>query len=154
MKSKHAEPGPRYDALVKLLQATEALWNASRVFFARWNLSPSQFNVLNLLIDAPHGLTQVELSRHLVTHRSNVTGLVDRLEQRGLLKRREDSADRRAYRVILTDAGQGLLREIRPVYYRAAEQVWGNSPVTHANQLARDLADICNRAQRVAKDNQ
>jgi DNA-binding MarR family transcriptional regulator len=154
MKLQPALPGPRYDALIKLLQAAEALWNASRVFFGRWDLSPSQFNVLNLLSDAPEGLSQIDLSRQLVTHRSNVTGLVDRLEQRGLLKRRDDSADRRAYRVMLTEAGQRLLSEIRPVYYKTAEQVWGNTPVSHAKQVAHDLANICHHAERVAKANQ
>src|SRR6266496_1133102 len=46
-------PGPRYQALLQLLRTAEALWNASRNFFARWDLSPSQFNVLNLLYDQP-----------------------------------------------------------------------------------------------------
>ena len=95
MITQRPSPGPRYPALLLLLRASEALWNASRVFFARWELSPSQFNVLNLLCDQPDGLSQVELSRQLIMHRSNVTGLVDRLETRGLVKRTENDADRR-----------------------------------------------------------
>ena len=93
MKGQSARPGPRYQALIELLRTAETLWNASRVFFARWDLSPSQFNVLNLLYEQPGGCTQIELSRQLIMHRSNVTGLVDRLEARGLLQR-QDSADR------------------------------------------------------------
>src|SRR6266403_548895 len=90
-------PGPRYQALIELLQTAEALWNASRVFFARWDLSPSQFNLLRLLHDQPGGCTQIELSRQLIMHRSNVTGLLDRLEARGLLRREERAGDRRAF---------------------------------------------------------
>ena len=93
-------PGPRYRALLQLLRTAEALWNASRVFFARWDLSPSQFNILNLLCGRPGGCTQSELSHSLIMHRSNVTGLVDRLEARGLVQRRDSAKDRRAYREI------------------------------------------------------
>src|ERR1043166_6368679 len=79
-------PGPRYGALLQLLRTAEALWNSSRLFFARWDLSPSQFNVLNLLCDHPDGCTQIELSRQLIMHRSNLPGLIDRLEQLGHIR--------------------------------------------------------------------
>src|SRR5260370_35679642 len=103
-------PGPRYQALIELLQTAEALWNASRVFFARWDLSPSQFNVLNLLHDQPGGCTQVELSRRLIMHRSNITGLLDRLEARGLVRRQDNPAHRPALNVVLNPAGTNLIR--------------------------------------------
>src|SRR5262249_8628900 len=102
MKGRSATPGPRYEALIELLRTAENLWNAGRVFFARWDLSPSQFNVLNLLQDHADGLTQVELSRRLIMHRSNVTGLVDRLEARHLVQRKDAPADRRAFNMVLT----------------------------------------------------
>jgi len=92
--------------LLQLLRTAEALWNASRVFFARWDLSPSQFNILNLLCGRPGGCTQSELSRSLIMHRSNVTGLVDRLEADGLVKRTDDPADRRAVRAEVTALGR------------------------------------------------
>src|SRR5919197_4265703 len=104
MSASGSSPGPRYQALLQLLRTAEALWNASRLFFARWDLGPSQFNVLHLLYGQPEGCTQVELSRWLIMHRSNVTGLVDRLEARGLVRRRDNTNDRRAYRVVLTPA--------------------------------------------------
>src|SRR5271157_4235330 len=98
-----------YLALVQLLRAADTLWNASRAFFARWDLSPSQFNILNLLEDRPGGLSQTALGRELVMHRSNLTGLIDRLEKRGLVRRCDVAADRRAYRVVMTPEGSRLL---------------------------------------------
>ena len=86
----------RYRLVAHDTRTLAQLWNASRVFFARWDLSPSQFNVLNLLHLNPDGLSQTDLSRQLIMHRSNLTGLVDRLEKRGLVARREVAADRRA----------------------------------------------------------
>jgi DNA-binding MarR family transcriptional regulator len=142
MKKKSGVPGPRYPALLQLLRTAENLWNSSRVFFGRWDLSPSQFNVLNLLRGAPGGLSQVEISRLLIMHRSNATGLIDRLEQRGLLQRRATPGDRRAYRVVLTPAARRLLGQILPGYHRLAEQVWDNLPVARVNQLLADLSQL------------
>lgn len=142
-------PGPRYDALLQLLRTSEAVWNSSRLFFARWDLSPSQFNILNILKDADAGMTQIELSRLLIMHRSNVTGLVDRLEERGWVERRDSTTDRRSWQVMLTPTGQQVVRNILPYYYAAAEAVWGDIPAAEARDLARDLARIAENATRI-----
>ncbi|MBI5387629.1 MAG: MarR family transcriptional regulator [Verrucomicrobia bacterium] len=149
MKNETVSPGPRYQALLQLLRTAETLWNASRALFARWDLSPSQFNVLNLLHELPDGLTQIELSRQLLMHRSNVTGLVDRLEARQLVERHDTPDDRRSYRVALTAGGRKLVLEILPHYYRAAEEVWGGLPVKRANALVAGLTRICGQAERI-----
>src|SRR5688572_8662415 len=139
-------PGPRYRALLDLLHTTETVWEASRRFFARWQLSPSQFNILNLLSENRAGHTQIELSRRLIMHRSNITGLVDRLESRGLVQRRAVAGDRRAYRVVLSPAGRKLLRQILPHYYRAAEDLWGSVPGTTAEQVVRERRALAENA--------
>jgi DNA-binding MarR family transcriptional regulator len=150
MNGTIAIPGPRYQALIELLRASESLWNASRVFLARWDLSPSQFNVLNLLYDRPGGCSQIELSRQLIMHRSNVTGLVDRLESRGLLRRADHPADRRAFTVVLTPTGKRLIRQIRPHYFQAAEEVWGGMTAARAEQLISELQTIVASAEKIA----
>jgi DNA-binding MarR family transcriptional regulator len=155
MKVKAAVPvpGPRYQALIELLRTAESLWNASRVFFARWDLSPSQFNILSLLHDVPGGCSQIELSRQLIMHRSNVTGLVDRLEARGLLQRCPNPTDRRAFNVVITAAGIKLLRQIQPHYFAAAETVWENMPVERSRQLVAELSAISVKAEEIATGN-
>jgi DNA-binding MarR family transcriptional regulator len=143
-------PGRRYQVLIQLLRTAETLWLSSRMLFARWNLSPSQFNVLNLLHGLPEGLSQIELSRALLMHRSNVTGLVDRLEARGLVQRQTVPDDRRSYRVTLTAAGLRLMQQILPLYYRAAEEVWGDVPDGQASRLGNTLDGLCANARRLA----
>jgi len=150
MKRKTSSPGPRYAALIQLLRTAEELWNASRVFFAHWDLSPSQFNLLNVLTDFPDGCTQSDLSRQLIMHRSNVTGLVDRLEERRLVARKENASDRRAWLVVLTPAAHKLLAEIYPHYYAAAEEVWGKLPADRAAKLVTELTAISENATRAA----
>lgn len=150
MKGLTGAPGPRYQALIELLRTAENLWNASRVFFARWELSPSQFNLLNLLDDQIDGCSQIELSRRLIMHRSNVTGLVDRLEARGLVRRQDSVTDRRAFNVVLTKAGSKLIHQIQPHYYQAAETVWNGVSLRRAEQLVAELAAISSSAEHVA----
>ena len=105
MAGKPTLSSRRYEALIQLLRTANVVWEASRLFFTRWDLSPSQFNVLNLIAEHPEGLSQSDLGRQLLMHRSNVTGLIDRLEERGLVTRKDVSGDRRAYRVVLSRAG-------------------------------------------------
>jgi DNA-binding MarR family transcriptional regulator len=150
VRTKSDDASPRYQALIELLRTADTVWNASRVFFGRWDLSPSQFNVLNLLRLNPAGLSQTDLSRQLIMHRSNLTGLVDRLEKRGLVKRREVAADRRAYRVVLTAAGAGLLREVLPRYYQGAEGLLGHVSARRAAELTDTLRQVAHDAQRIA----
>jgi DNA-binding MarR family transcriptional regulator len=145
-----SQPVVQYQALIQLIRTAETLWNASRVLFSRWDLSTSQFNVLNLLHDLPEGLSQTDLSRALLMHRSNVTGLVDRLEARGLVQRRESPADRRAYRVSLTPRARQLMAEILPHYYRAASEVWNDIPAERAASIHKDLEHLCVNAQQMA----
>ena len=150
MKPRTNDQHPGYRALMELLRAADTIWNASRLFFERWDLSPSQFNVLNLLRLNRRGLSQSDLSRQLIMHRSNITGLVDRLENRRLVARREVRADRRAYRVVLTRGGAVLLRRILPLYYREAAQAWGRLPRRRAADLIAELQKVARNAQQVA----
>jgi DNA-binding MarR family transcriptional regulator len=149
MRSARPSAGKRYQALLQLLRTADTLWNSSRVFFARWDLSPSQFNVLNLLNDKPDGMSQIELGRRLIMHRSNVTGLIDRLEARSLVRRKNADRDRRAYRIIVTAAGAKLLRQIVPEYYRLANDVWNGFPVATANRWENDLKRLAANASKI-----
>ena len=150
MRERTDDSHPGYRALMELLRTADTVWNASRVFFERWGISPSQFNVLNLLRLNPGGLSQTDLSHQLIMHRSNLTGLVDRLEQRGLVARREVAADRRAYSVVLTAAGAKLLRGILPQYYEGAARVWGHLPARRAAGLIAELQKAAQNTQEIA----
>jgi MarR family 2-MHQ and catechol resistance regulon transcriptional repressor len=154
MKPGRPESEYRYQALLQLLRTADVVWNASRVFFERWHITPSQFNVLNLLHSESSGLSQTELSRQLIMHRSNVTGLVDRLEKRGLVKRRDVAADRRAYRVLVTESGRRLLKQILPRYYESAERIWIGLSPRRVTELTTDLTHVAGKAQSIGAESQ
>ena len=150
MDPKAAASSRRRHALVLLLRTADVLWEASRLFFARWDLSPSQFNILNLLADHSEGLSQTDLGRQLLTHRSNVTGLIDRLEKRRLVQRKHVSADRRAYRVVLSREGASLLNQLLPQYYQRADRVWNGIPGENISGLVKTLEQVGANATNAA----
>jgi len=70
-------------------------------------LTDVQFRVLSRLWRGD-GATIGELARDLCLDAATLTGLVDRLESKGLVCRRRDEEDRRSVQVLLTDAGRSL----------------------------------------------
>jgi DNA-binding MarR family transcriptional regulator len=140
---------PHYRALLEVLRTGDVLWNASREFFERWGLTSAQFNVLNILMDAEGGLSQSQLSRQLLTHRSNLTGMIQRLVEKGWVRRSAREDDGRAWEVTLTEGGTNLMVEIRPRYYEAVFRVTEGLTDTEALMLCRVLKGLAERAGRL-----
>ena len=74
---------------------------------AELQLSPAQCHVLHL-IEPGRPMPMGQLAATLACDASNVTGLVDRLESRGLVRRRPSAADRRVKVLDLTPTGSRL----------------------------------------------
>lgn len=68
-------------------------------------------------------MSQRELSDLLVVDRSNVTGLLDRMEKAGWVRRDDNPGDRRIYRVSLTVAGKRLWERVSPLYLGTVAEV-------------------------------
>jgi DNA-binding MarR family transcriptional regulator len=75
------------------------------------DLTPPQTGLLRAVAQAP-GSSQQALAELLGTPATRLVALVDGLEERGLVERRRNPADRRLHAVHLTDAGTALLRDI------------------------------------------
>jgi DNA-binding MarR family transcriptional regulator len=89
-------------------------------------LSLAQFDVLAHIHAHDGGLTQQELADALLVSKGNVCQLLGRMEQRGLLERRQDG---RANRLSLTAAGRALFERARPRHQALiAEQLSALSP--------------------------
>lgn len=91
--------------------------------FRPHGITAAQYNVLSALAAAGEGISQRELGDVLVVDRSNVTGLIDRMERAGWVRRANDPADRRVFRVLLTPAGRRLWKKISPAYETVVLQV-------------------------------
>ena len=117
--SRNRARGNPHDAVgvhVRLATCYNLLMREARKRISnRWNLTLPQFDVLAELARASRkGFTFVELSRLLLVTSGNLTGIVDRLEARQLVRREPNDKDRRVVRVKLTERGRAMTRQMLP----------------------------------------
>jgi DNA-binding MarR family transcriptional regulator len=81
--------------------------------FARGQLTGPQRSVMQALVHSD-GMSLKELSRQVGLAHSTVSGIVDRLEGRGLVKRNIDEADRRLSVIVVSQEVQNFMRNTLP----------------------------------------
>src|SRR5438132_14009568 len=89
---------------------------------AELDLAPMQARALHEL-DVEPPISMRELAERLRSDPSNVTGLIDRLEARGLVERRPDPTDRRIKGLALTSAGATMRARLFARLYSAPPSV-------------------------------
>jgi DNA-binding MarR family transcriptional regulator len=107
---------------------------------AEYELSPPQLGALKAL-DPEHPVAMSELAGILGCDNSNVTGIVDRLEYRGLVERRPAEHDRRVKLLALTGEGRELRTSIGDRLHAPPREL---ETLSQADQRA--LRDILQRA--------
>src|SRR5690242_13992708 len=76
----------------------------------QFKLAPQQMIALRILGGGPRKMS--DLAQALFCDNSNVTGIVDRLEEHGLVRREAADGDRRVKLIVLTEEGEGMRSEI------------------------------------------
>lgn len=93
-------------------------------------------------LDRQDGQTLAGLSRQMLVTAGNLTGLVDRAERDGVVKRVSDTADRRLVRVYLTPKGQRLAREVIPAHSARVAKLTSGLDVAERRELRRLLGRL------------
>ena len=97
--------------MLALQRTTHHTLHALSAALADLNLNAAEINALANLGDG--GTLNVrQLSEQSGTRASTLTGVIDRLENRGYLSRELDPADRRSFRLALTEAGQAVAARV------------------------------------------
>ena len=113
---------------------------------ARFDLSPVQCHVLHL-IEPDEPLPMGRLAETLSCDASNVTGLVDRLEARGLVQRQSSAGDRRVKVLQLTPAGSRLRAQLLKRITSASLPL-ARLPPSQQRSLVRILETLLNEESR------
>jgi DNA-binding MarR family transcriptional regulator len=101
------------EVFLNLLRTADALSRGEGAVLKSANLSPNQYNALRILRGAgPGGVTCSEIGDRLIERDPDITRLIDKLEERGLMQRTRDARDRRVYRNAITPAGLELLASL------------------------------------------
>ena len=105
-----------------------------------------RFDVLAALDRAEHGLRMSELSGVLRVSNGNVTGIVDRLVEEGLLLRVPVEGDRRASLVRLTRKGSESFAAMAQVHERWINELLGDIAPEEAQQISTLLSGVAAKA--------
>jgi DNA-binding MarR family transcriptional regulator len=114
--------------LAKAYQRASALFKEE---FDCYDLTPQQFGLLAFLWQED-GRSQAELSAKSHVDRTTMSGIVDRLEKEGLVKRLPHPDDRRAYQVFLSNKGKAMEDELCDLAIHAQQKL--NAPLTIEQQ--------------------
>jgi DNA-binding MarR family transcriptional regulator len=83
---------------------------------ADFGITLPRFDVMAALYDSSEGLSMGGVSRRLMVSNGNVTGIVERLDREGLVRRRTNPDDRRSQLVRLTAPGRTTFEEMAEAY--------------------------------------
>jgi len=101
----------------------------------------AQWRALAWLARQP-GLRQVELADHLDVEPITLCRIVDRLEEAGLVERRRDPDDRRAWRLYLTAKGEPIVEQLRELAGQLAQEAFAGVAPQAIETLREALARV------------
>jgi MarR family transcriptional regulator, organic hydroperoxide resistance regulator len=118
------------EAYLSLLRTADALQAQAEAKLKEFGLTGTQYNALRILRGAgPEGLPCSEIGERMITHDPDITRLLNRLEDRGLVERTRARDDRRVIYGKITAAGLKLLREMD-----APLEKYGREMLRHVTQ--------------------
>ncbi|SPD76459.1 conserved hypothetical protein [uncultured Desulfobacterium sp.] len=122
----------------KLMQGGELY---SKELNRKYMISAAQLNCLLALQD--HGpLPPSQIARHMMVKSSTVTGVVDRLEHKGLVARVRNSPDRRVITIELTQEGKKLAKNAPPPFQKKIVDGLKRLPEKKIMQLILSLKEL------------
>jgi DNA-binding MarR family transcriptional regulator len=142
LKKRRPFESPEEEAALSLLRTSDQL----QIRFARLmrghRLTPSQYNVLRILRGEGKPLPILEIAGRTITVVPGITGLIDRLEQAGLVNRVRCEKDRRVIYVALTEQGATTLADLDEPLAALRHQLLGHLSRAELQELIRLLAKV------------
>jgi DNA-binding MarR family transcriptional regulator len=133
------------EAFLNLWRTYDRLRSFEDALFSRYELTPQQYNVLRLLRgEHPDMLPTLALAARLVSHAPDITRILDKLQQRELIRRQRPAENRRLVQVGITPEGLSLLKKLDKPVRKCHEQQLRH---LSADDLRR-LVDLLEAARR------
>lgn len=131
------------EAILSIARTSEFITSAIAAVLRAADLTPTQYNVLRILRSAgSDGLSCSEISDRMVTKESDVTRLLDRIENRGLITRERPANNRRTVITRISDEGLRLLAELDAPIETVNHRLVGHLGETKLKTLNRLLAAV------------
>jgi len=142
--SMSAFPDDRRDLAAMFAPLARALIAREEPVLQAHGISMWGYLVLTALAEQPVR-TQAALAQAINADKSRIIGVLDDLQQRGLIKRQPDTADRRVHLLSLTPAGDKLRRSAEAAIRGSEEEVLAALPPADREAFLRSLKALYER---------
>jgi DNA-binding MarR family transcriptional regulator len=143
LRKKRPFECPEQEAALNLMRSQDFLAQQFNRLFAEHGITAPQYNVLRILRGhGGQGLPCLEIAGQMITRMPDITRLVDRLEQAGLVERARTSEDRRVVLVSITAAGQSLLAGLDAPVLELHKRTMGHFTPEELSQLNHLLVKL------------
>jgi DNA-binding MarR family transcriptional regulator len=123
---------------LRMWRVVQKVERAAAEHLRAYGLNKAQFDVL-AHVGAAEGCKQKEVGASLLVTKGNVSHLVDQMERKGLISRRQEGRTNRLY---LTEEGRRLFEEVVPAHEDLMHQLMSaltEEDLAHLHELVRDL---------------
>ncbi len=139
LKKKRPFDSLEQEAILNILRTNDQIQNRFGRLFRAYDLTSSQYNVLRILRGEGKPMPCQEIADRMIQVVPAMTGLLDRLEKQGLIKRERCTEDRRVVYVELTDSAKELLKRMDRPVSELHKQMIGHLTQTELKDLSRLL---------------
>lgn len=135
MSTNHIGKKLALSTYVKLSRAADAVGNRINAHLHDYDLTTSQFGVLEAIYHLGP-LQTGELGAKILKSSGNMTLVIDNLVKRGLVQRERQAEDRRCIEIHLTENGQALIEQIWPIHENGVAEVFSALSKSELEQLS------------------
>ena len=137
---------PFLAVLRELAQAYHAFSAYSAAHVRQLGLTPAQFDVIATLGNT-QGMPLSQLAQQTLITKGTLTGIIDRLEEKGLVRREVPTGDRRSFLAVLTPAGETLFAQVFPAHIAYLKRAFAEGDEGELEQVRRTLRELRGRFQ-------
>lgn len=139
--SQKAAKEPALTLLRELVRTYQAFYAYDEAHVRQLGLTLPQFDVIATLGNTS-GMMMSQLAEKTLVTKGTLTGIVDRLEQKGLVRREVPPENRRCFIIVLTSKGQQLFEEIFPEHIDYLKQRLSALSVEEIEQIRTALKQL------------
>ena len=139
MSKRNPQQSESAETVSAVLKLGNALTRNLSPLFGRSGVTTQQWMLLLTLADLEETPTLAGLARHMLVSKQNVTGMVRRLEDLGLVQKASDADDLRSTRVTLTRRGADMVQRVRPQFVQQVNALLARISQSDRQALRRAL---------------
>lgn len=142
LKKKRPFESPEQEAALNVARTNDQLQIRFARLFREYGLTSAQYNILRIVRGEGKPLPILEIANRTVTVVPGITGLIDRLEQAGFVRRQRCDEDRRVIFVAITDKALQLLNDLDEPVLHLHQTLMATLSKSELKELSRLLEKV------------